>query len=88
MRFWRTFFVYSIQLKENRILPPQPQDLKGLKERLDEITRSFLETVDKENTESGNIKDSLVDDVRNYVVVKTQAQVMLYFKGDLGHLIG
>lgn len=69
-------------------MPPQPQDLNGLKERLDEITRSFLEAVDKENTESGTIKDSLVDDVRNYVVVETQAQVMLYFKGDLGHLIG
>ena len=69
-------------------MPPQPQDLKGLKERLDEITRSFLEAVDKENAESGNIKESLVDDVRNYVVVETQAQVMLYFKGDLGHLIG
>ena len=88
MRFWLAFFVYSIQLKENSILPPQPQDLHGLKERLDEITRSFLETVDKENRESGNIKDSLVDDVRNYVVVETQAQVMLYFKGDLGHLTG
>ena len=69
-------------------MPPQPQDLNGSKERLDEITRSFLEAVDKENTENGNIKDSLVDDVRNYVVVETLAQVMLYFKGDLGHLIG
>ena len=69
-------------------MPPQPQDLNGLKERLDAITRSFLEAVDKENTENGNIKDSLVDDVRNYVVVETLAQVMLYFKGDLGHLIG
>ena len=47
-----------------------------------------MEAVDKENTESDNIKESLVDDVRNYVVVETQAQVMLYFKGDLGHLIG
>ena len=84
MRFWLPFFVYSIQLKE----PPQPKDLKGLKERLDEKTRLFLEAVDKENTESGNIKESLVDDVRNYVVVETQAQVMLSFKGDLGHLIG
>ena len=63
-------------------MPPKPQDLHGLKERLDEITRSFLEMVEKENT------DSLVDDVRNYVVVETQAQVMLYFKGDLGHLTG
>ena len=63
-------------------MPPKPQDLHGLKERLDEITRSFLEMIDKENT------DSLVDDVRNYVVVETQAQVMLYFKGDLGHLTG
>lgn len=79
---------YSSQLKENRILPPQPQDLNGLKERLDEITRSFLEVVDKENAESGKIKDSVVDDVRNYVVVHTLAQVMLFFKGDLGHLIG
>lgn len=69
-------------------MPPQPQDLNGLKERLDEYTRSFLEVVDKENTESGNIKDSVVDDVRNYVVVRTLAQAMLIFKGGLGHVIG
>ncbi|XP_020603667.1 uncharacterized protein LOC110042638 isoform X2 [Orbicella faveolata] len=75
-------------LRENRVLPPQPQDLNGLKERLDEYTRSFLEVVDKENTESGNIKDSVVDDVRNYVVVRTLAQAMLIFKGGLGHVIG
>lgn len=82
------FLVYSSQLRENRILPPEPQDLNGLKERLDELTRSFLAVVDKENTESGQIKHSVVDDVRNYVVVHTLGKVMLFFKGDLGHLIG
>ena len=82
------FLVYSSQLRENRILPPEPQDLNGLKERLDELTRSFLAVVDKQNTESGKIKHSAVDDVRNYVVVHTLGKVMLFFKGDLGHLIG
>ena len=82
------FLVYSSQLRENRILPPEPQDLNGLKERLDELTRSFLAVVDKENTESSKIKHSAVDDVRNYVVVHTLGKVMLFFKGDLGHLIG
>ena len=75
-------------MRENRILPPEPQDLNGLKERLDELTRSFLAVVDKENTESGKIRHSAVDDVRNYVVVHTLGKVMLFFKGDLGHLIG
>ena len=62
-------------------MPPQPQDLSGLKGQLDKSTRSFLE-------ESGDFKDSVVDDVRNYVVVQTLAQVMLLFKGDLGRLVG
>ena len=77
-----------MQLRENRISPPQPEDLSGLKKRLNEFTRSFLEVVDKENIQSGNIKDSVVDDVRNYVVVQTLAQVMLIFKAGLGHVIG
>ena len=77
-----------MQLRENSISPPQPEDLSGLKKRLNEITRSFLEVVDKENIQSGNIKASVVDNVRNYVVVKTLAQVMLIFKAGLGHVIG
>jgi len=82
------FLVYSSQLRDNRIIPPEPQDLNGLKERLDEFTRSFLAAVDKENTESTKIKHSVVDDVRNYGVVYALGKVMLFFKRDLGYLIG
>ncbi|XP_078357877.1 uncharacterized protein LOC144642709 [Oculina patagonica] len=78
-------------LRENSISPPHPQDFSGLKDRLDELTRSFLkcflEDIDKENTDGGKFKESDVDDVRNYVVVETLRDVMLLFRRDLGHLI-
>ncbi|KAJ7385538.1 hypothetical protein OS493_015110 [Desmophyllum pertusum] len=75
---------------KNGLTPPQPQDVSGLKRRLDELTRTFLNflgEINKENTDSGKLKESSVDDVRNYVIVRTLGGVLLPFKRDLGHLM-
>lgn len=49
--------------------------------------QNFLGEINKENTDSGKVKESSVDDVRNYVIVRTLGGVLLPFKRDLGHLM-
>lgn len=77
-------------LQKNDLPVPHPQELDNLKDQLDKKTREFLKffvEASKESTDGGKITESAVDDVRNYVVMRTLYETLLLFKEDLGHLI-
>lgn len=77
-------------LRENDIPLPLPEELNDLGDRLDEKTKFFLEFLEEvatENTDGKKIKESTVDDVRNYVILRTFSEALLLFKIDLGYLI-
>ncbi|XP_068711952.1 uncharacterized protein [Montipora capricornis] len=78
-------------LRQNSIPSPPPEDLNGLEDQLDEKTKVFLESFDEaapvENTDGSEIDESKVDEVRNFVILRTLSETILFFKIDFGHLI-
>ncbi|XP_020617497.1 uncharacterized protein LOC110055446 [Orbicella faveolata] len=87
---WSLISLMRSVMRKNSIAQPPQQDLSGLRGKLDKKTKEFLTFIgagDKQIMVNGQVRRSVLNNVRNYVIMRDLSESLLFFKIDFGKLI-